>query len=585
MICPKCGKEYPDDVTACPSCEEELQASVPAPTEPVAASGRTPRRWGPFVACVAILIAVLVCVAYYLFTKTAPLSAMLPEKSPLVIALDANWAWNAIEDVRKDPDAGKSIAEAEKEMGLSIDKDIMPWIGQIAIVPTEIGPMGPPKVAFFVQVSNWPKLLQSEKKLQQMTEKSAGSKWTNYSYKGVTLSKLEMGAGQPAVAAGRVGGWFVVGMGADVVEKIIDVSQGRATSLAKNAAWSKALAKMPKKPVFWYGMDMAEYLAMFRKLSPMSAMMPPSVMEMSNSVAVIALTEKPDELRLDGFSVANSDKVRQMMKDLKGDMKPVSDKAFKQLPEGTVLALMMSSPGKLWEKYKAMLLDMSQTPEQRRQMEAGFKQGEAIEKALNRLTGQCALGLVWSDKTGFGLSLVGETDSSSNAQSASADVARFMTEVGLRMEHKGDVYSIPSVAAHEEFFSGTPAWGSRSEWFVFATKPEWVRGGVMNSMAFPSELNGVDSGVVADFKFLDSVLAKAEKSVPASGKEEMAVVRGMGMDKAKLLGWGSTDPNGEWSQSTMVLNNWEWRKAIKGVLMLGKETQRAMQVPRAAPHP
>ena len=575
MLCQQCGSELPDGAAACPSCgtqtpgpgqEQQLGfASVPAgPREP-------PKHHSAVLALCLFLALVVAAGAWYHYfrLRPVPIVSLIPEGCPQVLVADASWFWDASKDLRRQPDVVRAFIQAERELGVSFEHDVAPWVGQVGEAMLD-AQGGPQQFVLLIEVRDQKGFRQSIERIRKAVESKTGGRWQSTSYSRVDITYLDVpqtyGPTQ-RVATCVIGRWCVVGVGQGAVEKVIDAKQGRRPSLERSAAWSVLLGELPKKPIVWFAVDVASLQRMMRQ-AVAGAGGPPFPGSMSlfaQSIGAFVMSEESSGLRLDYVFVPTSDRLRALYRDLKVKAKGVTGKALTRLPEGTVAAFIFSNPGQWWNQMKAMALEFAPTPLMRDEFSRGLQRGKLLESAIGRCTGECGAAVVWRERTGLGFVALGETESEAGARSAAAELQRFAQQQGETVARDGAVFKLPKQAVHEEGFTGVPTWKADGRWVAFSTKPDWLSGKAPTTkLELPPEAQGASFAAVGDLHFLPALLRQLEKQARSRpDRNGIAALRRMGLEKSDWAAWMTIEPQGNLVHAVIKLRSWDWRRAIK----------------------
>ncbi len=177
----------------------------------------------------------------------------------------SNLAKQAPEQAKAINDA---VAEAEKNMGMSIEGDILSWIGdEIAYTFNEVNVEGVfpiPKMALIVKVKDEAKAKAFLDKLVELINKQGATpppapaagetaaapapalqlKLDKSNYDGVEISSMNLPLVGKGLAPGYafVNGYLVIATGATMLEKMVDVTKGKANALANDPSFKKVSA-------------------------------------------------------------------------------------------------------------------------------------------------------------------------------------------------------------------------------------------------------------------------------------------------------------------------------------------------------
>lgn len=581
MICPKCGKEYGDGVEACPYCNTGLSSDVQAGREAAHGVTKAPRKRNPaIIVALVVIIAAIVGYAYLHRSGTVKFETLVPETAGMVGVSDANWWWNASKDVRGSAAVAKAMQESEKQLGISCDKDVVPWMGQIGCAL--LGMTGTePQVVVLGEVKDVAAFNRFVSKAQKAASTKGHMKWTQVDYHGVKLQESEFtapprrnafGVSAPkktTVAVGLLGKWFVLGIGKGSAQKVVDTWQHKTPSIEHNEKWTKALAelkKMPGKHVGWVGYDCESYMKAMLGANPMMATMC-KVPEAAKVTAVCAFTESASELKVDSVAIPNSEKARAIYKAF-AQSKPLTGKAFNELPSETFAVMVSTLNGeKTVDFLKQYILDMFANPQVKAQVEMGFGQAQPIFSALKSFTGESAAAFTWKDGIGFGGVLLGETSGAANAKATAGDLQAFAQVTGATVKVDNGLVMIPQTKHDTKNLHVMLCWGAKNEWFKLSSHPGWLTTPGKSKLQLPSEAKNAAIAGVGDFSFLPSVLkwAKSESKSKAD-HDVIEMLSKLGLEKAQWAFWSEFDDETGMVRNTTVLRNWEWRKSIKPMM-------------------
>lgn len=613
MKCPQCGNEFADDLHICPECGAEVSADAVGEEESSCSQNDKNtsestsaisqcachrqkesadeidtgkhcrcRRIG-FAAGIILLLLVIAAIAYYVKKSAAPasLESLVPKDCAMVAAADAAWWWNTSEDVRLDPQVVREMKKAEKELGISFDKDVVPWMGQTGIV--FLGMSGrDPQIAIIAEIKDKDAFARCAKQVQSFAERESGKKWIDFTYHGVKLRKLSISIEYrppTTFTSGVLPGWFILGIGSGAAEKVIDVTQGRVPSLKHNTEWVQAMSKLPSKRVAWLGCDgtrMTDIMdeannvmgipssSKWDSIRHVRKKQNSSASSMFNGFAVYVFSEKGNELRADAEVILRSEAARKLYQKLKKSSKPITGKSLAKLPEGTFAAILVSNPGPWLDVYKQTMLDSCQTQEMRFNAERFFLIMTPIENAIDTCTGECAAGLIWRKEKGFGLTIAGETAGKDIARNSALSIQALLQGFGMPVKQDGNLSILPALKHDEENIHVLPCWGFDDKWLALSTHPDLITSSKKATLKLPSDAAGADMVAFGKFSFLPSMLNWAKENAgSARDREAIDLIRQLGLDKAEWAMWSKTDPQGTSVHTTAVLRNWEWRKALK----------------------
>jgi len=518
---------------------------------------------------------------FYLWWKrTPPLEALLPQNVALVVAADAAWWWDALKDLRQQPDVRRVLADVERDLGLSLEEDLFSWVGQVGVGVLGVGRRYPelPELVVCAQVRDWRALLDRITQLRSKAEKKAEASWSETSYNGVSLYRMTVRRryqSDVVVEAGVVKGWVIVGIGEGATEKVIDAWQGRAPSLKQSAAWTQAFAHLPSQRVAWWGMNAQELLRESANSEDSVGFFGLGSVELSllsllsfDSVTVTALRAESDGLQLHEVSVPLSEETRNLLRELKAKMKPLQGNVLQRLPEGTVFAVAFSNPDGWVEYFETAMREVVRARGERYEMdflERDLREIEPLRDVLRRFPGECGAALVWEERfrfRRFGFLLMGEAKSESAAREAAQDLARLWEREGERVETRGDFFTLPNQGI---------CWRVKDKWLTLSTNPRWLWASLGESkLQLPKDSREAMVAGVGSLRFLPSLLNQLEQearydSERDSERKLIASCRKLQLERAQGEVRWEIAPQGNWQKTVVNLSGWQWRQALKNV--------------------
>jgi hypothetical protein len=196
-----------------------------------------------------------------------------------------------------------------------------------------------------------------------------------------------------------------------------------------------------------------------------------------------------------------------------------------------------------------------------------FNELQPLQEALDKCTGECALGLTWRDGVGFGLVMLGETKDAKNSQYAVNLLRRVANRSGANVKEESGLVKLPDAKVEQKNVHILPCWGARNQWLTFSTNPGWLANGAKCNMCMPGDVEDYQFAGVGNFEFLPSVLDWADESSPSSSTKNFTdTIRRMEINKAEWVLWATINSDGSSAHSVMLLKNWSWRKALQSVM-------------------
>lgn len=504
-------------------------------------------------------------------TSKADITSLIPIDSPVFGVVDSRWGWDATAPVREYPDVSKEVAKTEKELGISFDKDVAPWAGNIGVIMLDMK-KEQPSFAFLVEITDEDKFEQVAKKLGTVAERESKLKWTDVTYNGVKMRRATLndrfGAGVPITTA-VIKGYVLIGAGANTAERVIDTAQGKKPSIEKMPAMTQALATLPEKPVSWFGINGEEYFKLMTKQSPVP-MSGDKILKLSGYVGIYSVTENTDEIRMKCTYIATNDTVQSFWKDIKSKTAPVKGDSLKQLPATTFIAAVTTNPSVWWDQYKKIFTSIADQSGQQMAIQQSLEQIKPVENVIKRMNGECALACTYQQKQGFGVVILGETQDKKSAADGARELQQFVSTVGVNAVQKGSLYQLPQTKFNFDQFKGMVCWSATDNWLKLSSSPVCISGTSSSKLELSDEAIGSDFAAAGNFAFLPMLLKEISGSKEIT-EEDVDAIQTIGFNKAEWQAWGTIDLDGKSSHSELCITNWDWRKALAAGLDYAKK--------------
>ena len=542
--------------------------------------------------CLVLLALCVGALAQQAAPASAPLSKVLPGDTAFVVTGDAGWWWGNFATVRAMPTVKTGLAGAEALLGMSLDKDLLPCIGQVGFGFLDLKDMSP-NMLLVLEIRDQAAFAKVLPSLQSHIEMLTGQKWTATSYAGVSLRYANFGEGAPSVAWGQYGGWLVIGVGQGTVRRGIDAWKGTAPALADNAAWMKSLAQLPAKPLVFFGMNGTAYAKFMKTLMATMPTMPgvtPTTFPTALYDGLIAagtLTESEKGLRIEAVGSVGPALLPQYQA-LKHGLIPIDGKALAQLPAGTFAALLLANPGK-WVAMEQGMLQTTLDAGMMKQLADMLQISPELQKQLTpalallgNLSGQFGLAGTWTLDGGFGLVAVGETPTAEKASALTGLVTDLLKKVVPQypVQVKDGVASLPVIPLADTL-NLNACWTAQDVWFKCASDPRWLGGAAQPILQLPAEAAGADTVFLADLGFLTPLLAQEEVR---NGKSAWVdALRGMKLDKIQIAGYSTISDDGASMHEVANVNNLLGKDIVDDLsLVLGLLPKNATDADTAA---
>ena len=204
--------------------------------------------------------------------QEASLYSFIPLESPVTFAVDVPMVWQSTADFRKTPTVDNELQAIEKGLGLSFEKDILPWAGQAACTLTDFRQDGP-GWALLLHIRDPERMIAPARLatlIQKVLPSGEQTKWLALEYKGVGIwrTQLTQGTSVLKVATATVDGWLVIAVGDGVIKKIIDARNGSSQSLEKHPLFTRAMGGLPTGAIGQVCVNGQGILAQIQKKQP-----------------------------------------------------------------------------------------------------------------------------------------------------------------------------------------------------------------------------------------------------------------------------------------------------------------------------
>ncbi|MEN6370833.1 MAG: DUF3352 domain-containing protein [Armatimonadota bacterium] len=594
MICPQCGKEFTDDTLHCPYCgadagpvdtckpEDECSTDVAGASEPCCCSAagketvykkRRPRNRLKVAVALLLILAGAVAIGYYKLSRSPEMDAMIPESCPMFVSSDASWWWEAAEDVRMVPEVQKGMKQIEKELGLTFEKDLTPWMGRMTFAVLEVKPNSP-SFAVIAEIRDDDAFKRCLDKLSARAERDTGMQWKKVEYDGVKMRQLDISGQISPVTVAIIRGYVVCGIGPGSAQAVVDVWKGRKPSIKSDPVWARALEALPEDSVVRIAYNTDAIMKNVSQADPTGSVRIP---ESARNLIVCAFTEGDGSLRVDTVSVAKSEEAKKALREVKGKMGSIDGRSVKQLPDGTFAVVVTSNPGYIVDNLRKGLLDMFGNSQVRMMMEQSFAEAQPVFDTLHRCTGECAAALTYRDGDGFGAVVVGETKDKVSSKASVKELVSFIEGNGAKTSQNAGLATFTDAKVDETNVHVLPCLGSKDKWLVFGTHPTWITSTVKTDLKLPSNLKDVQFAGAGNFKFIPSVIKWAERESKGdiSSYKVIGFIRQLKLENATWTAWSKIDPEQGMGQSVMILQGWDWRQGLKSAMSFIQEDQKA----------
>lgn len=517
--------------------------------------------------CASAATAGVAWAAYDAVLRPAPVAELIPEYVPGFGVVDARQAWDLTSDIRNTKDARKGLLKLEKELGINIATDVLPWAGDVAVAPLAMPKKEMPDLAVLVEVRNPARYYLTMTRLRTRIEREATPHWKGTGYHGVPLRYGYVGKGMDRVPVSTawLKGWVVVGVGNGSAKRVIDAWQGRKRTLAKNTAWATTLAGIPTDAPIRFGVN--------TKLAATMAGLPGVPKEMaesSQSVFAEALHDTGDGVRLSISGIPTSAAGLALTKKFAAAAAPVPDGLLERLPQGTFAMAGVSDPGEWWKAY-APIYEMVRDRQGIDHADVN-KDLKPVTDMIARMKG-AALGVGFDEEQGWGVFGVGDCGSADSAHAGSETLADLVEKGDKKVEmgEDGDTYRVAAPAAPlPGVGTVSPGWKVDGPYLTVTTNVAWLSKPSVGTLPpLPDEARGAPLLARGDFSFVTDFLHKMSALRPAgegaTGKDPVKGWEASRLGDARWSAWMRYSEQGAFT-GAVDISNWPWRDAVRGAL-------------------
>ncbi len=453
---------------------------------------------------VFVLLALAASVA-----RAASLYSLVPLDSPVTAAVDLPQVWKATADLRKTDTVNNGLQAMEKEFGLSFEKDLLPWVGQTALVMTDVRKDGP-TFALFLQIRDADHMIGSartEAIVQSLLANKQKTNWLAADYKGISFRRTEIPQGGSVlkVATATLDGWLVITFGDGVIRKLIDTQHGDTPSLEKHPLFARAMNGMQADALGQVCVNGQGILAQIRQNDAEAARQWQHT-ELGNFLLAGTMTA-PGDLQLDVNYCSLNPTTQATLKQLRTDAGTITGASLSYLPQGTFATLLLNNPDKWVSAVEQLLLDSARDDGTRTGIQRAFAffDVHGVRAVLKRCTGELGVGVAWRDGKGCGVTVAGQTGSLDNAAATSAALKSFWQDVHMQVDRQGNIAVLPATKADMGPFKTLLCWVPLDQWLVGASHPDWIDPAV-KPLELPADANNANLALFGNFSFLPAML-------------------------------------------------------------------------------
>ena len=439
------------------------------------------------------------------------LYALIPRDSPVTASVDIPWLWQSTAGFRNIDAVKGELRAAEAALGLSLEHDVLPWVGQAAFIVTDIKQDGP-AWALFLQIRDADHMLEAARMegiLQTILAGQSKATWQAMDYKGIAIRHVEISKGGPVlkVAMATLDGWRVIAFGDGVIRKIIDTRNGDTPSLETHPLFARAMGGLPAGALGQFCVNGRGILAQIQQNDAGAARQWQNT-ELGKFLIAGTMTYPDNSLQFDTNYCSTSLTTQATLKKLRAEVGTVSGAALAQLPEGTFATLLIPNPDKWIGAVEQLFLDSAGDAEARKGYQQGFAQIDGLRAVLKRCAGELGVGVAWREGKGVGMTLAGQTGAADDATGAAAALSSFLEKLQVQVDKKDGLYTMPMTQGDGGgVFNTLFCWTTRRQWLLAASHPSWVTlPATKPPLALPAIANNANLAVYGDFSFLPAFM-------------------------------------------------------------------------------
>ncbi|MEI7833973.1 MAG: DUF3352 domain-containing protein, partial [bacterium] len=449
-----------------------------------------------------------------------PLESMVPLNTPGVIAVDPSYLWKNSSNIRKEKEVSNGIGKLENTLGISIENDILPWAGQVAVSFT--GNDGNiPNGIILVQIRDQGIFLQKMMILQSAIEKTIPTAWQTGAIKGTPVRQTQIpnNATVTTVSMAVMNGWVVITVGNDLMQQVIDAAKGDAKSIKDHPLFTKSTADQAAGTVGRLFLNGDGFWKLMQKFNPDVAQALRNA-EFDKEFTATTVTENGNGLDIDKRTCSSSLKTQEELKQLRSDTGVVTGKSLALLPAGTFITVLLNNPTR-WVDFLENKMFDSLNPAVMMSLEGQLNKIAYPRHYLKQITGELALSGAYRDDKGFSAILAGGTKSAADANYLAQRMKGIAQQMNVTVDTENDISQLTDAAKTEQYLKFLPCWTTRDKWLLISSHPDWI---TAPTLAKPPELPAAakEASIYAfgNFDFVPKLMDSMNKDNP-QGVAEM----------------------------------------------------------------
>ena len=442
--------------------------------------------------------------------QEAAVNSFVPLNSPVTASIDVPGVWKATAKLRAHPMISQGIGMAEAGLDLSIERDLLSWLGQASVALTSVD-NGGPKIALFFQIRDAEHMLPAdrlERLVQQMLPGGSKAKWQDVTYRNIKIRRIEVGEYPRAtkIAMATQDGWLTLAIGDGVIRQVLDTHAGATPSLATHPLFTKATAGLPEGALGQICVNGQAIVAQMRASSPEAADMMQNT-EVNHFFVAGALSTTADNLQLDVNYCTSNPKTVATLKQLRTEAGVVSGASLAQIPKGAFATVLIAKPDAWVGAVEQIMLDSCPTDEYRDDMRKGMAEFDGVRGLLKHITGEVGVTGIWQEGDGFGITVAGQTGAAGDADATSTAMSELFKKMEVETKINNGVTTLPETASDMHLFKMLLCWTTSKEWLLGASHPAWLGKAVEKpTYVLPASAKNASLAACGDLSFLPSML-------------------------------------------------------------------------------
>ena len=520
-------------------------------TGPTPAAGK-PRRGLCLLPILLVIAGVLV--VYWIRQKPIPVQNLAPETSAGVAVMDGSWWVENTRGFRELREVKTVMQDFERDTGVSVENELLPVIGEVAVVVTDIKNEGPD----FSMCIKPKDLKKAFKTFRKLTQKAETDKWAKIEHVGVQLMVLP-NTERPRLVAGMDRGWALFGT-EDSVKQVIDSANGKRPSIARAGRLKDALPSDSGNGVLRLVFDQN----VVSKMPELFQRIPPKTRDQMDSTMSVSVAAKDD-----GFTVRFVQTARNAAAIELGKAVAVSSgepwSIDQQLPNDTVAWWGVKSLSAVWKAMWASMKEAGTFGQDAGEIEKEIYQKRPwIGTALDNMKQLAIAGTLRDDKE-FGLILAADAGSEEIARNLCEGIVREVSQMPETViSQQGSRWTLNVAQDPAPEFPTEPTLGYEGSIVRLTTHASWLDAAKGRPKAeLPSEAGNASMSFTANLAFVDSIVNAMEKAGGAE-RDAIQLVRDMKLSDATVRGWSTMKAEGE-TLTEVEVSGWPWKTALDSV--------------------